>query len=97
MSASRSLSPPSGDLDRPSTRSLAGAGRTPSDRRLGILGPARSPGRSVAGRIVATIALWRRRACERRLLATFGERERHDLGLSPGDVMTEAAKPFWCR
>jgi len=65
------------------------------DARLGILGPARSPGSSVAGRIVATIGLWRRRARGRRLLSTLGEQERRDLALNPGDVMTEAAKPFW--
>ena len=63
--------------------------------RLGTLVPARSPGSSAAERIVATIGRWRRRAYERRLLAKLSERERHDLGLSLSDVMTEAAKPFW--
>jgi uncharacterized protein YjiS (DUF1127 family) len=64
-------------------------------RARGAVGPARSPGSSVPGRIVATIGLWRRRTYERQLLAQFGERERHDLALSLADVMTEVAKPFW--
>jgi uncharacterized protein YjiS (DUF1127 family) len=56
---------------------------------------ARRPGSSAAGRIVAMIGLWRRRAYERQLLAKFSEHERHDLALSLSDIMTEVAKPFW--
>ncbi|MGH6981105.1 MAG: DUF1127 domain-containing protein [Stellaceae bacterium] len=38
---------------------------------------------------------WRRRAYERRLLAQFGERDWHDLALTPADIRHEIAKPFW--
>ena len=38
---------------------------------------------------------WRRRARERRELATLDHRTLHDLGLSEGEVRFEASKPFW--
>jgi uncharacterized protein YjiS (DUF1127 family) len=41
------------------------------------------------------LATWRRRARERRELATLDHRTIHDLGLSPGDIQFEANKPFW--
>jgi uncharacterized protein YjiS (DUF1127 family) len=41
------------------------------------------------------LGAWRRRAYERRLLAQFGERERRDLALTPSDIGSEIAKPFW--
>ena len=38
---------------------------------------------------------WRRRARERRELATLDQRTIQDLGLSTGEVQFEASKPFW--
>jgi len=41
------------------------------------------------------LANWRRRARERRELATLDRRTIQDLGLSPSDIQFEAGKPFW--
>jgi uncharacterized protein YjiS (DUF1127 family) len=41
------------------------------------------------------LATWRRRARERRELASLDARTLHDLGLSTGEVQFEASKPFW--
>ena len=38
---------------------------------------------------------WRRRAQERRELATLDHRTIRDLGLSPSEIRFEANKPFW--
>ena len=38
---------------------------------------------------------WRRRARERRELATLDRRTIHDLGLSTSEIQFEASKPFW--
>lgn len=46
-------------------------------------------------RIGETLHVWRERQHARRELARFSERDLHDAGLSSGDVMYEAAKPFW--
>jgi uncharacterized protein YjiS (DUF1127 family) len=40
-------------------------------------------------------ATWRRRARDRRELATLDHRTLRDLGLSDGEVQFEASKPFW--
>ena len=40
-------------------------------------------------------ATWRRRARERRELATLDSRTIRDLGLTASDVQFEANKPFW--
>ncbi len=44
------------------------------------------------GQILAT---WRRRARERTELSRLDQRTIRDLGLSEGDVVFEASKPFW--
>lgn len=44
------------------------------------------------GQILAT---WRRRAKERRELASLDHRTLRDLGISSTDVQFEANKPFW--
>jgi uncharacterized protein YjiS (DUF1127 family) len=44
---------------------------------------------------VRLLALWRRRAIEKRELASLGERELHDIGLTSSDVQVALAKPFW--
>jgi uncharacterized protein YjiS (DUF1127 family) len=41
------------------------------------------------------LASWRRRARERRELATLDSRTIRDLGLSRSDVQFEVNKPFW--
>ena len=41
------------------------------------------------------LAGWRRRARERRELATLDSRTIRDLGLTASDVQFEANKPFW--
>ncbi len=44
---------------------------------------------------VQLIALWRRRAQERRVLAAMSERDLRDIGLTSLDAVHEANKPFW--
>lgn len=41
------------------------------------------------------LGTWRRRAHERRELATLDQRTIRDLGLSPSEIQFEANKPFW--
>ena len=41
------------------------------------------------------LANWRRRARERRELATLDSRTIRDLGLTPSDIQFEVNKPFW--
>ena len=41
------------------------------------------------------LATWRRRARERRELATLDHRTLSDLGLSASEIQFEANKPFW--
>jgi uncharacterized protein YjiS (DUF1127 family) len=41
------------------------------------------------------LSTWRRRAQQRRELATLDARTLRDLGLSASDVNFEANKPFW--
>ena len=43
------------------------------------------------------LATWRRRARERRELATLDARTIHDLGLTTSEIQFEASKPFWRR
>ncbi len=42
-----------------------------------------------------TLHIWRDRRDQRRLLAKLSERDLHDVGLSWGEVLFEAEKPFW--
>ena len=41
------------------------------------------------------VRVWLRRSRERRELATMGEQEWRDIGLTRADVMRETGKPFW--
>ena len=41
------------------------------------------------------LAGWRRRARERRELASLDSRTIRDLGLTPSDIQFEVNKPFW--
>ena len=47
------------------------------------------------GRLKSRLALWRRRARERRELRTLDERLRRDIGIHAADAAREANKPFW--
>ena len=42
-----------------------------------------------------TIRTWRERQRQRRELASWNERDLHDVGLSRSDIAFEAEKPFW--
>ena len=44
---------------------------------------------------VELVALWRRRARERKQLAALDDRLLHDLGISRADALRECWKPFW--
>ena len=48
-----------------------------------------------AGRFLALVALWRRRAQERRSLAGMNDRLLRDIGLTRLDAARECGKPFW--
>jgi uncharacterized protein YjiS (DUF1127 family) len=49
----------------------------------------------VFAQLFETLHTWRERQQQRRELANWSERELHDVGLSRGDVIFEAEKPFW--
>jgi uncharacterized protein YjiS (DUF1127 family) len=57
--------------------------------------PMRETGVSWWHRSAQLIALWRRRAQERQLLAAMSERDLRDIGLTSLDAIQEASKPFW--
>jgi uncharacterized protein YjiS (DUF1127 family) len=42
-----------------------------------------------------TLHTWRERQQQRRELASWSERDLHDVGLSRSDIVFEAEKPFW--
>ena len=42
-----------------------------------------------------TFRTWRARQQQRRELASWSERDLHDVGLSRSDIAYEAEKPFW--
>lgn len=46
-------------------------------------------------RVRSVVALWRRRMEGRRALAALTDRELRDIGISPGEAIAEAGKPFW--
>ena len=45
--------------------------------------------------VAETLHVWRQRYRSRRELATWSDRELHDVGISWSDVAYEAEKPFW--
>ncbi|HUH83707.1 MAG TPA: DUF1127 domain-containing protein [Stellaceae bacterium] len=57
--------------------------------------PMRETGVSWWHHSVQLIALWRRRAEERRWLSAMSERDLRDIGLTSLDARQEAGKPFW--
>jgi uncharacterized protein YjiS (DUF1127 family) len=42
-----------------------------------------------------TLHVWRQRYQARRELASWSERELHDIGISWSDIAYETEKPFW--
>ena len=44
---------------------------------------------------LATLREWRRRAHDRRELATLSDLMLHDIGISRGEALYLANKPFW--
>ncbi|MEQ9349867.1 MAG: DUF1127 domain-containing protein [Alphaproteobacteria bacterium] len=54
---------------------------------------------AAAGRLaataMATVGLWRRRARDRRDLASLSDRDLRDIGIDRFTARREAAKPFW--
>jgi uncharacterized protein YjiS (DUF1127 family) len=56
----------------------------------------RNPTRHAIGsRFRHVIAIWRARQAERQALAVMTDRELRDIGVSPGEAIAEARKPFW--
>ena len=45
--------------------------------------------------VSALLREWRRRGRDRRELAGLDYRMRRDIGVTPGDIARECAKPFW--
>jgi uncharacterized protein YjiS (DUF1127 family) len=52
-------------------------------------------GQSLLGQLAETFHVWRQRYVARRELANWSDRELHDIGVSSGDAIYEASKPFW--
>jgi uncharacterized protein YjiS (DUF1127 family) len=50
---------------------------------------------AIGSRFRQVIAVWRARHGERQALAVMTDRELRDIGLSPGEAIAEARKPFW--
>ena len=46
-------------------------------------------------RLLETLHVWRQRYEQRRELSHWSDRELHDIGVSHGDAIYEASKPFW--
>jgi uncharacterized protein YjiS (DUF1127 family) len=45
--------------------------------------------------LAETLHIWRQRYRDRRELASWSDRDLHDIGISWSDVAYEADKPFW--
>ena len=52
-------------------------------------------GQSLLSRVAEIVHVWHQRYEARRELAQWSDRELHDIGVSPGDAIYEASKPFW--
>lgn len=50
---------------------------------------------SALSQLSETVRVWRQRRDERISLALLSERDLHDFGLSWGEALAEAEKPFW--
>ena len=45
--------------------------------------------------VADSVHVWRHRYRSRRELASWSERELHDIGISSSDIAYETEKPFW--
>ena len=52
-------------------------------------------GPGILSQLADTFHVWRQRYKSRRELASWSERELHDIGISWSDIAYEAEKPFW--
>ena len=52
-------------------------------------------GQSFLSQVAELFHVWRQRTAARRELAQWSDRELHDIGVSHGDAVYEASKPFW--
>ncbi len=52
-------------------------------------------GQGVLAQLADTFHVWRQRYQARHELAQWSDRELHDIGVSSGDAIYEASKPFW--
>jgi uncharacterized protein YjiS (DUF1127 family) len=52
-------------------------------------------GPGILSRLAETLHAWRQRYRSRRELASWSERELHDIGVSWSDIAYETEKPFW--
>jgi uncharacterized protein YjiS (DUF1127 family) len=52
-------------------------------------------GSGLLAQLAETFHIWLKRRHDRYQLAQLSERERHDVGLTWSDVVSEAEKPFW--
>jgi uncharacterized protein YjiS (DUF1127 family) len=55
----------------------------------------RRAGTGIAGRVLATLREWRRRAHDRSELARLDHRMLRDIGLTEADAEYLSSKPFW--
>ena len=51
--------------------------------------------RAALAAATAAVILWWERDRSRRVLATLGDHELHDIGVTRADAELESAKPFW--
>ena len=49
----------------------------------------------ILSQVADTVHVWRQRYRSRRELASWSERELHDIGISSSDIAYETEKPFW--
>jgi uncharacterized protein YjiS (DUF1127 family) len=49
----------------------------------------------ILSQFIDTLHVWRQRYRSRRELASWSERELHDIGISWSDIAYETEKPFW--
>ena len=52
-------------------------------------------GQGLLSQLAETLHVWRQRYAQRRELSHWSDRELHDIGVSHGDAIYEASKPFW--
>lgn len=50
---------------------------------------------SLLSQLAETVHVWRQRYQARRELATWSDRDLHDIGTSWSDIAYEVDKPFW--